>query len=101
MKNGADLSFMQNAITMEEGKTYAKHLGSFEKQFEKVKNYITKALVKLAKTKPYSTEEVFFNILKNQIEFSDTTSELVDIINISVDKIIEIKKINNKNANRI
>lgn len=40
MKNGADSCFMKNAMTMEAGETYAKHLGSFEKQFGVVSNYL-------------------------------------------------------------
>ena len=47
MKNGAHLCFMQNAMTMEEGKTFAKHLDSYQKQFNVVKNYVSKALTKL------------------------------------------------------
>jgi hypothetical protein len=31
MRNGAHLCFMQNAMAMERGETYAKHLGSFDK----------------------------------------------------------------------
>lgn len=42
---------------MENGDTNAKHLGSFEKQFDKVKNYTSKALIKLSKTKPFSSEK--------------------------------------------
>ena len=34
-RNGADLSYMKNAMTMERREIFAKHLGSSEKQFEK------------------------------------------------------------------
>ncbi len=92
MRNGADLCFMQNAMTMERGETFAKHLGSFEKQFEKVKNYISKALTKASKTTPFSKESEFFITLNNRLEYLSSTSELMDIVNLGLDKIITLKK---------
>ena len=92
MRNGAHLSFMRNAMTMERGETYAKHLGSFDKQFNKVKTYLSKALIKLTKTKPYSKEKDFFADLNNQVEQSNSTDRLMDIVNSGIDKIIEIRK---------
>ncbi|WP_426476107.1 hypothetical protein ACP3T3_12055 [Chryseobacterium sp. CBSDS_008] len=91
-KNGADLSFMQNAMTMENGDTYAKHLGSFEKQFDKVKNYTSKALIKLSKTKPFSSEKGFFLDLEGKVNYVGTTSQLMDIVNESMDKVLELKE---------
>ncbi|KFF76001.1 hypothetical protein HX13_01205 [Chryseobacterium sp. P1-3] len=91
-KNGADLNFMKNAMTMENGDTYAKHLGSFEKQFEKVKTYTAKALIKLSKTKPFSTEKDFFLILESKINCVGTTSQLMDIVNRSMDKVLELRE---------
>lgn len=60
MRNEAHHSFMQNVLTMERGETYAKHLGTFEKQFDKIKNYTSKALLKFERKKPYSREGFFF-----------------------------------------
>ncbi len=91
-RNGADLCYMQNAMTMERGETFAKQSGSFEKQFEKVKTYISKALIKLAKTNPYFKEAEFFNILNERLKFLNSTSDLMDIVNSALDKVIEIKK---------
>ena len=91
-RNGAELSYMQNAMTMERGETYAKHLGSFEKQFDKVKTYISKALIKITKTKPFSTESVFFGDLHQQLEYADTTGELMRIVDLGLDKLKAIKK---------
>ena len=91
MKNGADLCFMQNAMTMEDGKTFAKHLGSFDKQFEKVKSYTSKALIKLSKTKPYSTNKDFFLNLENEINSVGTTTQLMTIVTTALDKVIELK----------
>lgn len=91
MKNGADLCFMQNAMTMEKGETFAKHLGTFAKQFEKVKTYTCKALNKLAKTKPYSLNSDFFISLENEAENATNTSELMEIVNQAMKRINELK----------
>ncbi len=91
-RNGADLNFMQNAMTMENGDTFAKHLGSFDKQFDKVKNYTSKALIKLSKTRPFSIEKEFFLDLEDKINFIDTTSQLMDIVNTAMDKVLKLRK---------
>ncbi|RTY78012.1 hypothetical protein EKL97_14590 [Flavobacterium sp. LS1P28] len=90
-KNGADLSYMKNVMTMERGETFAKHLGSYEKQFEKVKSYISKTLLKLTKTKPYSKEMDFFNSLNVELEYSKSTIGLMKIVNSALEKVIELK----------
>lgn len=92
MKNGADLCFMQNAMTMERGETFAKHLGPFAKQFEKVKTYTRKALNKLSKTKPYSLSSNFFISLENEVKDVNDTSSLIEIVNQAMEKINELKK---------
>lgn len=91
-RNGADLNFMQNAMTMENGDSFAKHLGSFDKQFDKVKNYTSKALIKLSKTKPFSKERDFFLNLESKINYVGTTSQLMDIVNESMDKVLELRE---------
>ena len=90
-RNGADLCYMKNVMTMENGETSAKHLGSYEKQFEKVKIYISKALLKLAKTKPYSKEVDFFNNHIEKLDYSCSTNSLMEIVNIALEKVIELK----------
>ena len=91
MRNGAHQSFMQNAITMERGETFPKHLGSFEKQFNKVKTYTSKALLKLSKKKPYSKESDYFIELNDRLDFIKTTSELMKIVDFGMDKVIELR----------
>ncbi|PLX07997.1 MAG: hypothetical protein C0596_08600 [Marinilabiliales bacterium] len=91
MRNGAHLCFMQNAMTMERGETYANHLGSFEKQFGKVKNYTSKALIKLTKTKPYSSQSDFFKELNDRLVHISTIDELMGIVDIGLDKLVIIK----------
>lgn len=92
MKNGADLCFMQNAMTMERGENFAKHLGSFQKQFEKVRMYTCKALIKLSKTKPFSSNSILFIELENKANYVDNTSDLMKIVNEAMEKVIELKK---------
>ncbi|MCT3924545.1 hypothetical protein HZP94_15145 [Elizabethkingia anophelis] len=91
MRNGADQCFMQNAITMERGETFAKHLGSFQKQFEKVKLYLSKALVKLANKNPFIVERAFFLNLESKVHLSTTTNELMNIIDLALKKTYSIK----------
>lgn len=90
-RNGADLSYMKNVMTMERGETFAKHLGTYEKQFDKVKTYISKALLKLNKTKPYCSEIDFFNKLNEELQYSRSTKKLMEIVNITLEKMIELK----------
>lgn len=92
MRNGADLCFMQNAMTMENGDTYAKHLGSFEKQFEKVKQYISKALIKLSKTKPFSVEKELFLNLESELVYLNSTSQLMYVVDQAFEKVLELRK---------
>ena len=90
-KNGADMQFMRNVTSMERGETFAKHLGSFEKQFDKVKNYVSKALIKLSKTNPYKKESEYFIDLEKNIKFCNYSSDLLNIIDEAMDKVVEIK----------
>jgi acetylglutamate synthase len=99
MRNGAHLCFMQNAISMENGETFAKHLGSFEKQFEKVKTYVSKALLKLSKTKPYSTESVFYINLEEQLDNVSRTAHLMSIVDLALNQTIILK--NNNLTNKL
>jgi len=91
-RNGADLSYMKNAMTMERGETFAKQNGSYEKQFDKVKNYISKALIKLSKTKPYSQNKQHFQSLENSLENSHSTKDLMYVVNNALDRVIELRK---------
>jgi hypothetical protein len=92
LRNGAHSCFMENAMTMERGETFAKHLGSCEKQFDEVKQYISKALIKFSKTKPYSTHSNFFIELNERLSYLNTTSELMEIVDTGLDKANELTK---------
>jgi hypothetical protein len=45
---------------MERGESFSKNLGTFKKQFQIVKNYLTKAFVKLSKIRKYNNSSSFF-----------------------------------------
>jgi len=87
MKNGAHQCFMQNAMTMEAGKTFAKHLGTFEKQFEEVKVYMAKALEKYKTKKEFSNLLSFFDEQSNRLENAVTTAQLIGIVKATIDKL--------------
>lgn len=91
-RHGADVSYMENLMNMEQGKIYSKHIGSFSKQFPIVRDYISKALIKLSKIEPYSDESTFFLGLNEKLIHSSSTADLMEVVNISMDKVIEMKK---------
>jgi len=91
-KYGANLNYMQNAMTMERGENFAKHLGSFEKQFLIVKTYLSDALLKLAISKSYDTSSELFIKLNNDLLFSFTTDQLMIIVDEVFEKITELNK---------
>lgn len=90
-KNGADLNYMKNLMSMERGETFAKHLGTYDKQMDKVKLYISRALVKLSQTKPYSKEEHFFAGLGEELNNLNSTAGLMVIVNSALERVIELK----------
>lgn len=91
-KNGANLNLMQNAMTMENGESYAKHLGSFEKQFKVVQNYLAKALIKFSKTKPFATDCSFFQELESATNNSYSTVQLNKIVDIALERVLILRK---------
>ena len=90
--NGADKGFMRNAIWAENGASYVKHLGSYEKQLEKVKVFISKALIKLSNTKPYNNAGEYFLWLNSKVKNAYSTEELLYVIDKATDKAIELKE---------
>lgn len=92
MKNGAHLCFMQNAMTMENGETSAKHLGTLKKQFEVVKKYLIKALIKLSKNTKYKNSKMFFEEQLINVENSTSTNNLMEVVLISLEEIRKYNK---------
>jgi len=87
LRYGADSSLMKNLISLENEKISIKHFNSFEKQLSKVKLHITYALMKLSKKEPL--KKTFFVSLISEIENSNETYELIEIIELAFS---EIKK---------
>lgn len=86
-KHGAHQQLMQNAMTMEHGKTYAKHLGSFSKQFNEVKGNVEKALAKLGGNKELTHLSPFFKQQSEKLLDADNTTQLLAIIKNALDKV--------------
>jgi hypothetical protein len=91
MKNGAHNSFLENAISMEKGETYAKQNGSFQKQFDKVKGYTSKALIKLSNKKPFSKEATYFLQLEDRLLEVGNTSQLQNLVDMGMEKVMELR----------
>ena len=86
-KPGLSCSYMQNLINAEAGDTtMIQFLGSFEKQMIQVKKYIHKAMYKYLTMKGLPGDnKASLSYLKQKIDHSTTTSELMDIINQSLE----------------
>ncbi|MDT0691210.1 hypothetical protein RM549_15550 [Salegentibacter sp. F188] len=76
----ANKSLLENALTMEQGKTYAKHLGSSEKQFFALQKKLIETLNKLQTKAPYSQSNEYFKNLVNYSEKSDSAAGLSEIV---------------------
>lgn len=88
-RNGAVLRYLRNAMSMEVGETHAQYLGLFEKQFNKVKTYVSKALIKLSNTKKFSNSSDYFNNLNSNLEYCNSTQELMLIVDNALNKVID------------
>jgi len=79
-KSKVHLSNLKNVLDLESGFTYSKHLGTHEKQLKKVKDYVSKALIKISKTSPYKQNADAYLSLNDQIDFCSSGDELLAII---------------------
>ncbi|MGB0885490.1 MAG: hypothetical protein ACPGVH_03985 [Chitinophagales bacterium] len=77
LRIGLDESVFQNLIRLEEGDTI-KVLGTFDKHFLKVKDYISKGLSKISKKKPSVQSEI--KKLIDSLVVAKTSSDLLIII---------------------
>jgi len=83
-KYGADSSFLKNAISSENGETFTKHLGSFEKQFRVLKNHILFALKRRFESKQIDT--ISYLSLINRLDECTKTVEIVELIETVLNK---------------
>jgi gentisate 1,2-dioxygenase len=84
-RNGAHLYYMQNAIVSERNIRTLKDLNSFYKQLDKVKNYLSKALIQLSSRKPFSKSSKLFITFEEMLPLIDNTSDLLIIIENALD----------------
>ena len=86
-KSGMHGSIMQNLIRVENGDTsFVKFHGSYEKQFEKIKTYMNKAMDKYLKMKKIPAENLSrIQILKNQIDRASSSDNLMAIIHETIE----------------
>jgi len=84
-KRGADKSVMQNLAMIESGDTsFQKFHGTFDKQLDKAKTYMHKAMDKYLKMEKIPTENLDkLKALKQDLEQAYSTSDLMDIVNKS------------------
>lgn len=76
----ANKSLLENALTMEQGKTYAKHLGSAEKQFREAQKKLLETLEKLQAKPPYNQAEDFFGTLSDDTARCNSAMCLNEIV---------------------
>ena len=79
-RNGADNSFMQNIMRKESGGASANRLPSLEKQMEKVKGYMEKALDKFLKRKLSEEEAAVLSSLKARLASAHSATALMEIV---------------------
>lgn len=76
-KNGADSSFMESLMNIENGSARS---GNLEKQLAKVKGYMEKALDKFLKFKLTEDERAGLLQLKKDLEGAYSSSQLMRIV---------------------
>jgi hypothetical protein len=86
-KPGMHGSIMQNLIRVENGDTsFVKFHGSYEKQFEKIKTYMNKAMDKYLKMKKIPAENLNrIQVLKTQIDRASSSDSLMNIIHETIE----------------
>lgn len=93
-KPGMHCSIIQNFVQIESGDTsFAKWHGSFDKQFEKIKNYMHKAMdkyLKMKKISPANLERL--DILNLQIDRAYSSDDLMSIIRESIELTQSVKE---------
>ncbi|MCP9201324.1 hypothetical protein MKO06_15550 [Gramella sp. GC03-9] len=82
----ANKSLLENALTMEQGHNFARHLGSAEKQFTGAQNKLIKTLAKLCTTKPYNSASKYFEELVDRTERCNSAVSLHEIVENALKK---------------
>lgn len=88
----AHKSLLENALTMEQGHTFAKQLGSTEKQFKAAQKKLLETLEKLQTKAPYKTAAEHFNQLSNEVYRCNSASCLNDFLDDALIKASSLDK---------
>ena len=92
-KDDRHSSAMKNTIDAENGQSWVKHLGTFDKQFAKLKTNIHKALDKYIANKKLKTEVTdTISTFKARVDNAMTTDELMMIIHQTLELTDDIKE---------
>lgn len=78
---GADVSYMRNLINTEKGIDLSRLVGSQEKQIEKIRKFMNKALDKYLKLKLTAEERLILERLREQLAHSFDSQALMAIVN--------------------
>jgi hypothetical protein len=86
-KPGMHCSIIQNLVRVEDGDTsFVKWHGSFEKQLEKIKYYMHKAMDKYLKMKKIPAENLDrLDILNSKIDRAYSSDDLISIIRETIE----------------
>lgn len=84
-KPGVDVSYMRNLIDMENGESNVKHLGSKEKQLERVKKYMDKAFIKKLKSIKVESDKKKLEVFHGQVHVAYSSDQLLEIIREAMD----------------
>jgi hypothetical protein len=86
-KPGMHCSIIQNLVRVEDGDTsFVKWHGSFEKQLEKIKYYMHKAMDKYLKMKNIPAENLDrLDILNSKIDRAYSSDDLISIIRETIE----------------
>lgn len=88
----AHKSLLENALTMEQGHTFAKHLGSTEKQLKAAQKKLIEILGKLQTKSPYSAATDYFNDLSNETCRCNSAECLSSVVDNALTKASAVDK---------
>jgi hypothetical protein len=91
-KPGMDGSTMKNLIDAENGESWVRHLGSFEKQLTQIKVYMNKAIDKYLEMKLPVENLVAISLMKSRLDQANSSAVLINIIDETIELTQIVKK---------
>jgi hypothetical protein len=80
MRNGADISFMQNLMRTEAGSSSVSHLPDYDKQQQKVSAYILKAIDRFLTFKLTDEEREKLLRIRQKLQIAYGSAALMEIV---------------------